>query len=78
MEFIPLVRAKVRSMYPECRDYYLTDADKAAIQALVESKYDTWDWNFGKSRNIHSLKQQEPLSAPSNSTSMWRADSSPT
>ncbi len=49
MEFIPLVRAKVRSMYPECRDYYLTDADKAAIQALVESKYDTWDWNFGKS-----------------------------
>ncbi|HNQ42806.1 MAG TPA: lipoate--protein ligase [Candidatus Cloacimonadota bacterium] len=48
-EFIPLVRAKVHGMYPQSRNYFFTTADKAAIQSLVESKYDTWDWNYGKS-----------------------------
>lgn len=27
----------------------LSDADFAAIQELKESKYDTWEWNYGKS-----------------------------
>ncbi|MDI3503586.1 MAG: lipoate---protein ligase [Candidatus Cloacimonadota bacterium] len=48
-DFIALVRAKVHSMYPDTKDYYLTIDDREKVQALVDSKYDCWDWNFGKS-----------------------------
>lgn len=48
-DFIPLVRNKVHSMYPDSRDYFLSTKDKEAVLALVKSKYDCWDWNYGKS-----------------------------
>jgi lipoate---protein ligase len=48
-DFIPLVRNQVHSMYPGSKDYFLKAEDKAAIQYLVDSKYDCWDWNYGKS-----------------------------
>ncbi len=48
-DFIPLVRSRVHSMYPVCRDYFLSAEDKAEVEKLVKSKYDCWDWNFGKS-----------------------------
>jgi lipoate-protein ligase A len=48
-EFIPMVRAKVHSLYPEARDYALSIDDREAVQKLVDSRYGTWDWNFGKS-----------------------------
>ncbi|HPF08616.1 MAG: lipoate--protein ligase [Candidatus Cloacimonetes bacterium] len=48
-DFISLVRSKVHSMYPQSRDYFLSSEDKAAVQNLVDTKYDCWDWNFGKS-----------------------------
>jgi lipoate-protein ligase A len=48
-EFIPLVRSKVHSLYPDARDYSLSIDDRQAVQSLVDSKYGSWDWNFGKS-----------------------------
>lgn len=48
-DFIPLVRQKVHNLYPEARDYNLCIDDREAVQALVDNKYGTWDWNFGKS-----------------------------
>ncbi|MCK9332839.1 MAG: lipoate--protein ligase [Candidatus Cloacimonetes bacterium] len=48
-EFIDLVRHKVHSLYPDAQDYSLSIEDRQAAQNLVDSKYGTWDWNFGKS-----------------------------
>jgi lipoate---protein ligase len=48
-DFIPLVRNKVHSLYPDVKDYFLSIDDREKVQALVDSKYDCWDWNFGKS-----------------------------
>jgi len=48
-DFIPLVRHKIHSLYPDCKDYFLSIEDREAVQTLVDSKYDTWEWNFGKS-----------------------------
>ncbi len=47
--FISLVKAKVHSMYPEIKDYTFSPAELASIQELVDSKYATWEWNYGKS-----------------------------
>lgn len=38
--------------------YTLTEADKAAIQKIKESRYDTWDWNFGHSPACTVIKKQ--------------------
>ena len=48
-EFIPLVREKVHSLYPDARDYTLTIDDRQGVQELVDRKYGTWEWNYGKS-----------------------------
>lgn len=48
-EFIPLVRMKIHSLYPDARDYFLSGEDKAAVEQLVKEKYACWDWNYGKS-----------------------------
>ncbi|MDD2424031.1 MAG: lipoate--protein ligase, partial [Candidatus Cloacimonetes bacterium] len=48
-DFVALVRNKVHLLYPDAEDYALSIDDRANVQALVSSKYDTWDWNFGKS-----------------------------
>ncbi len=48
-EFVNLVQDKIYSLYPDAKEYPLTIDDREQVQALVSSKYDTWDWNFGKS-----------------------------
>lgn len=48
-DFIALVQNKIHKLYPNAREYSLTIEDRAKVQALVDSKYDSWDWNFGKS-----------------------------
>lgn len=48
-EFIRLIQSQVLKTYPEAREYAFSQADEDAVNALVESKYGTWDWNFGSS-----------------------------
>ena len=38
--------------------YALTGADNTAIQAIKESRYDTWDWNYGHSPACTVTKKQ--------------------
>jgi len=58
-DFVTLVRAKVNTMYPDIQDYSLSTRDKEEIQALMNNKFDTWQWNFGKSPRYnlsHSIR----------------------
>ncbi len=48
-DFIRLVQAEVLKMYPEARAHAFSPADETAILALAQSKYDHWEWNFGRS-----------------------------
>ncbi len=55
-EFIDKLHAHVRSMYPQARDYTFTPEERAAIQTLVDTKYGTWDWNYGSSPKYNFSK----------------------
>ena len=55
-DFIALVQNYVRSLYPEAVDYSFTAAEQASISALVDSKYGTWDWNYGASPRYNFSK----------------------
>jgi lipoate---protein ligase len=48
-EFIRRVRDHVHKLYPESRDYEFTEPEIIFIKNLVETKYSTWEWNFGAS-----------------------------
>ncbi|GAB1468418.1 lipoate--protein ligase [Candidatus Cloacimonadota bacterium] len=52
-DFVGLVRSKVHSLYPDIEEYSFCEADNAAIHTLVKEKYDTWEWNFGRSPNYN-------------------------
>lgn len=41
------------------REYELSEADLAEIQKLVDEKYRTWEWNYGKSGNYNYQKSQK-------------------
>lgn len=55
-DFIDLVHSHVRSLYPEAEDYSFDDTEKQVIQSLVDSKYDTWEWNYGTSPKYNFYK----------------------
>lgn len=48
-EFKKKVTQTVIDDNPNIKEYFLTDADKIAIDKLVKEKYSTWEWNFGYS-----------------------------
>jgi lipoate-protein ligase A len=49
LQFAELIQDHITEMYPDASFYELTDADHQRINELVETKYKTWDWNFGSS-----------------------------
>ncbi len=55
-EFVQRIRTHVHSLYPEAQDYEFTKEEEAFIQNLVETKYSTWEWNFGKSPTYNFSK----------------------
>ncbi len=55
-EFITRVHSYVRSLYPDAVDYSFEDEERKQIQHLVETKYDTWDWNYGTSPKYNFYK----------------------
>ena len=46
-EFLDRLRAFFLETVPGLTPCALTEADRAAVDALREEKYGTWDWNFG-------------------------------
>ena len=55
-DFIRLIRAQVLRLYPQAREYRFTPADEEAIAALVRDKYDTWEWNYGRSPRYNHVQ----------------------
>lgn len=55
-DFIDRIHGYVRELYPEARDYSFDDSEIEVIQSLVDSKYDTWDWNYGSSPKYNFYK----------------------
>jgi lipoate-protein ligase A len=49
MQFSELIEKHIVGMYPDARFYELTMADELLIEEMVQTKYSTWDWNFGNS-----------------------------
>jgi lipoate-protein ligase A len=49
IEFYEKVVDYISKRYEDVKFYTYTSEDIAAIEALVESKYKTWEWNFGYS-----------------------------
>ncbi len=55
-DFILRIREHVHSLYPAARDYEFTPEETAFIHNLVQTKYSTWDWNFGSSPRYNFSK----------------------
>lgn len=56
MEFSKLIENHIMEKYPDAVLYELSDEDHARIQQMVESKYGTWEWNFGYSPKYNFRK----------------------
>ncbi len=55
-EFIDRIHGYVKELYPEAEDYSFDQSETELIQSLVDSKYDTWDWNYGHSPKYNFYK----------------------
>jgi lipoate---protein ligase len=55
-EFIDLIRNKVLSLYPDAVEYSFSVEDCQSIETLVQSKYATWEWNYGLSPRYNHVK----------------------
>ncbi len=55
-QFIQLIQNQVLSIYPDAREYAFSEEDCEQIRALVDSRYDTWEWNYGSSPNYNHVK----------------------
>ena len=56
-QFCEKILGEILRRYPDAALYELTDADIAQVEQLVETKYGTWDWNFGKSGKYSFRKE---------------------
>lgn len=56
MQFSDLIQTHIIAMYPDARIYELSDTDRLNIEALVETRYGTWEWNFGSSPEYNFRK----------------------
>ena len=52
-EFIRILIVWLRDYYAESKSYELTEYDLKTISELSETKYKTWEWNFGYSPAYH-------------------------
>jgi len=58
--FIQNFVAWLRNYYPESKSYKLSEQELEAISELAETKYKTWQWNFGYSP-AYNFKADIPL-----------------
>ena len=48
-EFRDLLLDYMKKEYPEMTEYVFSDEELAEINRIKETKFGTWDWNYGKS-----------------------------
>ena len=46
-DFSEMIMTHIMEKYEDCTLYNLSDTDKEKIQQLADSKYSTWEWNYG-------------------------------
>jgi lipoate-protein ligase A len=56
MEFSALIENHIMEKYPDALLYELSDLDHERIREMVQSKYGTWEWNFGYSPQYNFRK----------------------
>jgi lipoate-protein ligase A len=56
-EFTTLVVDHIKQTTPNCSRYNLTKNDITAINRLIDTKYSTWEWNFGYSPTYELIRQ---------------------
>jgi len=56
MEFSTLIENHIMEKYPDVILYELTEKDHDRIREIVQSKYGTWEWNFGYSPQYNFRK----------------------
>jgi lipoate-protein ligase A len=56
VQFSQLIQDQIVNMYPDSCFYELSATDHQRIEALVQTKYSTWDWNFGNSPSYNFQK----------------------
>jgi lipoate-protein ligase A len=49
MGFRQLINDHIFTIYPDAQNYFFSNEDLEAINKLMIEKYDTWEWNYGKS-----------------------------
>lgn len=52
----------IHNIFPECEDFCLSEADISAVEALVASKYGTWEWNYGYSPSYRVSNEVDSIS----------------
>jgi len=56
LEFSTLIENHIMEKYPDVVLYELTEKDHERIREMVQSKYGTWEWNFGYSPQYNFRK----------------------
>ena len=56
MQFSTLIENHIMEKYPEATLYELSEEDHSRIREMVQSKYGTWEWNFGYSPQYNFRK----------------------
>lgn len=56
LEFSTLIESHIMEKNPDAVLYELTEQDHRKINELVQTKYSTWEWNFGYSPNYNFRK----------------------
>jgi lipoate-protein ligase A len=56
LEFSTLIENHIMEKYPEAILYELSEEDHERIREMVQSKYGTWEWNFGYSPQYNFRK----------------------
>jgi len=49
LELEQMIFNHINNLYPEATPYTFSESDVKAIDKLVETKFNTWDWNYGYS-----------------------------
>lgn len=56
MQFASLIQQHIRMKNPDAGMYELTEKDQRLIEELAQTRYSTWDWNFGVSPGYNFRK----------------------
>lgn len=57
--FEEIIIGYMLNFFPQSKDFFLSEEDNRAIHDLIESKYSTWEWNYGYSPSYELINVVE-------------------